>query len=83
MSQSKTHKKIVFSVLLGVAVTPAAFAQVLGGAVNVGGGIGVQTGHRRVVATPIEPAPACAPMPFAKRPSRLNPRPSDSEPRGR
>src|SRR5688500_10395027 len=44
MNHSKTHKKIVFSVLLGVAITPAAFAQVLGGAVNVGGGIGAQTG---------------------------------------
>lgn len=43
------HKKILLSTLLspilvGAAFAPAAFAQVLGGAVNVGGGIGAQAG---------------------------------------
>lgn len=44
MSQSVFQKKVVLSLLIGAALTPAAFAQVLGGAVNVNGGIGAQAG---------------------------------------
>lgn len=45
MNQSKTRMKSMLPVLIGIAIAPSAlFAQVLGGAVDIGGGIGVQAG---------------------------------------